>query len=289
MKIAILGKNPKSSPSNLLIFNSMKKIMPATLYADIQKVNLSVDGGSRVMYKGKDLAEFDLIYPRINPSLADFGYITVRMLEESVYSPISSDSIRVSHDKFLTLQVLAKAGLPVPKTILTIGREKMEKVFEQIGFPMVLKLLSASGGKGILLASDLKEAKGIADTLHWFKQLVFIEEYVPNPGEDIRLFVVGDEVVASMKRVAGKGDFRSNIHAGGRGERYVPTEEEKEIALRASEAIGAEIAGIDILKGPEGPVIIETNIFPGVRGIMGATKKDIPKLIAEFLHRKVKT
>ena len=91
-----------------------------------------------------------------------------------------------------------------------------------------------------------------------------------------------------MKRVAGKGDFRSNIHAGGKGERYVPTEEEKEIALKASEAIGAEIAGIDILQGPEGPVIIETNIFPGVRGIMGATKKDIPKLIAEFLCKQVR-
>ncbi|MBR9679601.1 MAG: RimK family alpha-L-glutamate ligase [Candidatus Altiarchaeota archaeon] len=266
----------------------MKKTMPCTLYADIQKLNLFVGDECKVLYKGKDLAEFDLIYPRINPSLADFGYITVRMFEDSVYTPISSDAIRASHDKFLTLEVLARAGLPIPKTILTIGREKMNKVFEQIGFPMVLKLLSASGGKGVLMASDIKEAKGIADTLHWFKQPVFVEEFIENPGEDIRLFVIGDEVAGAMKRVASKSDFRSNIHAGGKGERYVATPEEKELAIKASQAIGADIAGVDILHSQNGPFIIETNIFPGLKGIMEATKKDIPKLIAGFLHDKIK-
>jgi ribosomal protein S6--L-glutamate ligase len=237
-----------------------------------------------IFYREIDLTRFDTVVPRIGASKAMFGYlITKYLIETGVYVPVRPESILIAHDKYMTLEVLNRAKVPVPETYLAMSPPSAKRVVSGMKPPIVMKLLGGSGGKGVMFSDDEENAFSLIDTLNVLRQPLFIEKYVSNPGEDIRILVVGNTAVASMKRVAKKGRKRSNLASGGKGISYKIDSTLETIAIRSARAIGAEICGVDIIEGPKGkPLVIEMNICPGMK-IAHITNKNIPRMIADYV------
>jgi ribosomal protein S6--L-glutamate ligase len=290
MKACVIGGKGKS-PSTMKIFNAMKDYerFDSVLFIPTEHITLGVkDGKSMVTYRDKDLSEFDVIVPRIGASKAFFGYLMLKMIEgeSDTYTPLKPESPLISHNKFLTLEFLNKADVPIPETYLTISSATAKRIVsDTIKPPLILKLLEGTQGKGVMFAKDKNSSEGIIDALNVLNQSIFIEKYIKNPGEDIRVVVLGDEVVTSAKRKAKKGDIRSNLGSGGKYVSYRVNSEIADIAIRASEAIGAEICGVDIIQGPEGPVVVEVNIALGMK-ISKVTGIDVPKKIAHYVSER---
>ena len=261
----------------------------SVLFIPTENIALGVkDGKSTVTYRDKNLADFDVILPRIGAPKAMFGYLILKMLEgdPDTYIPLKPEAPIISHDKFLTLQVLNKAGIPIPETYLTISPSTAKRIVDNlIKPPLILKLLGGTQGKGVMYAKDKSGAEGMIDTLNVLNQSLFIEKYIKNPGEDIRIIVLGDEVIASAKRKAKKGDIRSNLGSGGKYQSYRVNSEIADMAIKSAEAIGAEICGVDVIEGPTGPVVIEVNIALGMK-ICDVTGVDIPKKIAYYVSER---
>ncbi|OIN86737.1 MAG: hypothetical protein COY38_00585 [Candidatus Aenigmarchaeota archaeon CG_4_10_14_0_8_um_filter_37_24] len=286
MKACVIGGKDKS-PSTMKIFQAMDDCnkFDSVLFIPIENITLGVKNGkSCVLYRDKDLSEFDVIVPRIGSSKAMFGYLLLKMLKDSeAYIPLKPMAPMISHDKFLTLETLNKAGLPIPETYLTVSSSTAKRVVDNlIKPPLIMKLLGGTQGKGVMFAKDKQSAEGMIDTLNVLNQSLFIEKYIKNPGEDIRLVVLGDEVIASAKRKAKKGDIRSNLGSGGKYVNCRASSAIEDLAVRAAEAIGSEICGVDIIESSRGPVIIEVNIALGMK-ICEVTGVDIPKKIAYYV------
>jgi len=289
MKACVIGSKEKS-PSTMKIFEAMKDLekLNSVLFIPTEHITLGVkEGKALVSYRDKDLSEFDVIVPRIGASKAMFGYLMLKMLEDSeTYIPLKPEAPIISHDKFLTLQVLNKAGIPIPETYLTISPSTAKRVVDNIiKPPLILKLLGGTQGKGVMFAKDKNSAETIIDTLNVLNQSLFIEKYIKNPGEDIRIIVLGDEVITSAKRKAKRGDVRTNIGSGGKYQSYRVNSELADLAIKSAEAVGAEICGVDIIEGPKGPVVIEVNIALGMK-ISQVTGIDVPKKIAYYVSER---
>lgn len=232
---------------------------------------------------GGSLAEYDVIMPRVGPSFANYAYLVLDFLEEKVYFPNDPKAYLVSNNPFHTLQILREEGLRVPNTYLAVSRASAKKKCEEIGGEIVIKFVGRGMGRGVIFAENVGSAYSILDALEAPKGTpIVIQEFLPNPGEDIRLFVVGGKVVSSMKRVARKDELRSNIHAGGTGYPYNPSEDLERMAVRASRAIGADICGVDLLVSDGRPYVLETNMNPGFR-ISDVTGVDVMKEMVEFV------
>jgi len=195
------------------------------------------------------------------------------------------NSILIAHDKYLTLEVLNRAKVPVPETYLTMSPPTAKRIISELKPPIVMKLLGGSGGKGVMFSDDGENAASLIDTLNVLRQPLFIEKYIQNPGEDIRIIVIGNNAVASMKRIAKKGGKRSNLASGGKGIPYKIDSTLERIAVRSAKAIGSEICGVDVIESPEGPLVIEMNISPGMK-IADITNKNIPRMIADYVADK---
>jgi ribosomal protein S6--L-glutamate ligase len=287
MKACVLAYEgiTKSKPYYLQLVKEMERYFKSVLLAPIDNVVIEVDKDVKIKYKGKNLGSFDAILPRIGPSFVPFGTLILEHLQEEVYFPNKIDSYRIAPNKFHTLMELSKHNLPVPKTLLTISQEMSKTLLKSIGEPIIIKRLGRSGGKGVVYAKDIQSANTFLDALpHRRGQEILVEEYIENPGEDIRLFVIGDEVAACMKRVAKRDDIRSNIHAGGKGVSYSPTDEMVKHAVKAAKVIGADICGVDIINSEKGPYIVECNMNPGF-AISKVTGVNLFKRIAEFTYK----
>jgi len=277
MKVCVLSYKgiTKSKKYYLQLVEELKKRFDSVLLAPIDNVTLSVneEEGLSIKYKNVELSSFDAIIPRIGP-------------KDNVYIPNAPEAYLIANNKFRTLIELSKHYLHIPRTILTVSPEIAKTKLNSLGEPLIIKQVGKSGGKGVVYANDIKSAKTIIDALpHKRGQDILLEEYIENPGEDIRLFVVGDEVVAAAKRVATKEEIRSNIHAGGKYEMYTPSASMKRIAIEASKVIGAGICGVDMIEGPNGPVIIECNLNPGFV-ITEITGVNIPKRITDYVYEQ---
>jgi len=260
----------------------------SVLFIPTESITLGVkDGKSSVTYRDKNLSDFDVIVPRIGASKAWFAYQMFKMLENTeTYIPMKPEAPLISHDKFLTLEVLNKAGIPIPETYLAISPSSAKRVVDgKIKPPLIMKLLGGTQGKGVMFAKDKSSADGIIDTLNVLNQSLFIEKYIKNPGEDIRVIVLGDEVIASAKRKAKKGDIRSNLGSGGKYQSYRVNSELADIAIKSAEAIGSEICGVDIIQGKKGPVVVEVNIALGMK-ICQVTGVDVPKQITHYVSER---
>jgi len=176
----------------------------------------------------------------------------------------------------------------VPRTYLSLKREVIEKRLEEMKYPIVMKLVYGSRGVGVMFADSKQSAISVIDALQRFKEQIFIEEFVKNPGEDIRVYMVGYDVAASMKRIAKEGERRANIGIGGHGEAYELKPDEERIAISAAKALGMEICGVDIIRGPNGPVVIETNVNAQFKGLESSTKINVARKILEYLKERVK-
>lgn len=253
-------------------------------------VQLSVDDVYFDAFHGtKSFRETDVVVPRIGRSLTDFGVLLLNHLSlMGVPATLSAAGLSTARNKFATMQKLRAAGLQIPESFLVASKIKAGDVIERSPPPLILKLLSGTQGVGVMKVEKVSDVGPIIDTLVELKQLILIQSYVPNPGEDVRMFVVGDEVVGAMVRRASPNEWRSNIHLGGRGTLYENSQAEAEMAVRAAKAVGVEIAGIDMIMSKDGPYLIEVNASPGFKGLMKATDVDVPGRIIDYAVGKAK-
>jgi ribosomal protein S6--L-glutamate ligase len=245
----------------------------------------------KVLYEGEDIShEFDVIIPRIMPNLTSYATAILRQFEMlGVYTPAKSIAIVRSRDKFRSIQLLAKSNINIPRTIFSRETAEVDDLISQINVPMIIKLAKGTQGKGVVIAETRKAAKSVIQAFHVLGTSILLQEYVAEAeGADIRAFVVGNEVVASMERRSLADDFRSNLHQGGQGSMVRLTSEQKKIALRAAKAMGLQICGVDMLNSERGPLVIEVNANPGIEGIEKVTGRDVADKIIAYVERNAK-
>lgn len=285
MKLGIISLGSESSN---MIAKASKKYFSEVDTIDLREVE--VDAGTsevEVLYKGEKLKKYDCLYCRGSSKYAVLLRAITSALEKETYMPLSPFSFLIGHDKYLTLIELQKKGIRIPKTYLAANTESAKKIIKQIHYPAIIKIPAGTHGKGVLFADSVESANTILDALEVFNQSYIIQEYVETGATDLRAIVINNKVVACMKRIAAKGDLRANVHSGGSGESYKLDEISKEMCIKCSKAIRADICAIDILKGIK-PHVIEVNLSPGIQGISKFTKKDIADEIAKGLYEKTK-
>ncbi|MFB6265804.1 MAG: RimK family alpha-L-glutamate ligase, partial [Candidatus Nanohaloarchaea archaeon] len=265
-----------------------KNHFDTVLGVPLENVRTVYDGGASLMYRDTDLTGFDCVFIRFFGDDLLYGENIPEILEENgVYTQLDVDSLTISSNKFYTTKVLEEGGLPVPDSTYTLSTGETERMAEELGYPVVIKLITGYGGKGVMKADSAEDLTPIIDTLTLFEQDVCLQEYVENPGEDIRIVVLGDETY-SYRRVGGEEEFRSNISAGGEREEFDAPEEMREAALKAAGLAGFEFCGVDIIEREEGFVIGEINESPGVEGTKEVLDVDLADRAMEYAkHRTV--
>jgi len=246
-----------------------------------------------VSYKGEDLARFDAIIPRIAANMTRYGTAIVRQLEmQGIYNVSSSIAISRSRDKLRSMQLLAKAGVGIPKTIFSRNSTDIDDLIDKVGgMPVIIKLAAGTHGNGVVLAETKKAAKSVLQAFYLSNDdgtNILLQEFVEeSAGTDIRAFVVGSRVVASMQRKSLDDDFRSNLHKGGEGIPVKLTEDERKMVIRAAKAMGLNVAGVDLMRSNRGPLVLEVNASPGF-GIEKVTGRDVAGPIIEYVEMNAK-
>ena len=287
MKIAVLSRNPKLFSTQRLI-EEIEKAGHEAMVVDHSLCDLIIEQeGPSIIYKGQRLEGVDAIIPRIGASVTFYGTAVVRQFElMGAFSAVTSQAIVRSRDKLRSLQILSKNGLGMPKTAFTNFSKGGEKqLIEQVsGAPVIIKLLEGTQGLGVVLAETTKAAQSVVEAFHGLKARIIVQEYIKEAkGADIRAFVVNGKVVGAMKRQGAEGEFRSNLHRGGVATVIKLSRAEKQAALNAAEALGLDVAGVDMLQSARGPLILEVNSSPGLEGIEGATGVNIAAEIIQFV------
>lgn len=246
-----------------------------------------------VSYRGDDLGYYDAIIPRIASYMTRYGTAIVRQLEmQGVYSVSSSIAISRSRDKLRSMQLLTKTGVGIPKTIVSRNSADIDDLIDKLGgTPVIIKLARGTHGNGVVLAETRKAAKSVLQAFYLTNEdgtNILLQEFVKeSAGVDIRAFVVGGRVVASMKRQSLDDDFRSNLHKGGEGTAVKLTDEERKMCVKAAKSMGLNIAGVDFMRSTRGPLILEVNASPGF-GIEKVTGRDVATPIIEYIEQNAK-
>jgi ribosomal protein S6--L-glutamate ligase len=290
MKFAIMGPSPEfAGHTTRRLLEEARKQFKKVEYVPIKDVVLTVGKKASAKYGKKSLEDFDYILTRIDSKRAGIGYPILRFLDEAgVNKPYPSSTCLVAHNKFLTLMELTKRGVPIPETWITGSKETANKIVDKQKLPIIMKLLSGFGGEGVMIMESRDAAKATIHAMKSLRQEVLLEEYLPNPGEDIRAFVAGDEVIASFKRIAGKDSKKANIHLGGKGVDFKLDPEMGEIALESAKAIDSRICAIDMVESKGKVYVIEANINPGLQGIEKATNINVAQRIMDYIKREKK-
>jgi len=265
--------------------HTLEYINTLNCYMDIDPLSPSVHLG------GKELEPFDAVIPRIGASITFYGAAVLRQFEVMGTYPLNeSVAITRSRDKLRSLQILARAKVGLPLTGFAHSTKNTNDLIQLVGgAPLVVKLLEGTQGKGIVLAETKKAAETIIDTFRQLKANFLVQEFIKEAGgADIRALVVGEKVVAAMKRQAPKGEFRSNLHRGGTASIIKLSPEERKTAIKSAKKMGLNVAGVDLLRSDRGPMVMEVNSSPGLEGIERATGKDVAGLIIEFLEKNAK-
>jgi ribosomal protein S6--L-glutamate ligase len=290
MNFAILSRAPRSYSTRRLR-EAVEAGGHTAKVLDTLKFAIEVEEDAPdLYYAGKRLSHFDAVIPRIGASITQFGTAVVRQFEQlDVYTPSSSTGIANTRDKLRALQILSRHDIGLPHTAFVRRKQDVLPAIERVGgAPVIIKLLEGTQGVGVILADSVKIAEAIIETLQSTKQNVLIQKFVgESSGRDIRAFVVGDRVVAAMRRVAQGGDFRSNVHRGGLAEAVELEEAFRDTAVRSAQILGLKVAGVDMLEGIDGPQVMEVNSSPGLEGIETATNLDIAGAIIDFIEGQV--
>jgi ribosomal protein S6--L-glutamate ligase len=288
MKIGVLSKNPEFWATKEIL-NAIKGKGAKAAYIKTPEIHLMLGAKVDAIYEKKSLSSLDVAIPRIGRSLTQLGVMLLKHFKlMGIPSTLSIEGLVTARNKYLTLQALHAAGVTIPESVLIASRNKTEDPTEYLSPPLVMKLLSGTQGIGVMRIRDAKEAGPIIDTLSELDQMICLQKFLPNPGEDIRVFLIDSEVVAAMKRKAAPNEWRSNIHIGGHGISHRPTKQEAETAIRAAEAVGVEIAGVDLISVDNKPYVIEVNASPGFRGLLAATGINAAPRIAQYAVAKAK-
>jgi ribosomal protein S6--L-glutamate ligase len=290
MKIAILSRSPGAYSTQRLKAAAVDrghncKVLNTLRFA----IDLSTDEPD-LQFRGKPLSDYDAILPRIGASITYFGSAVVRQFEQmDVYTPNTATGITNSRDKLRAIQILSRHDIGMPATAFARDRKDVLPAIERVGgAPVVIKLLEGTQGIGVILAPDTKVAEAIVETLQSAKQNVLIQQFVAESrGMDIRALVVGDRVVAAMRRRASGDEFRSNVHRGGSVEAVDLKPEFERTAVRCAQIMGLRVAGVDMLEGAEGPLVMEVNSSPGLEGIERATDLDVAGAIVDYIANQV--
>lgn len=290
MKLAILSRAPKSYSTQRLRSAAEDrghkvKVLNTLRFA----IDLSGPEPD-LQYRGKPLSDYDAILPRIGASITYFGTAVVRQFEQmDVYTPSSSNGIANSRDKLRSSQILLRHDIGMPKTTFARDRDDVLPAIDRVGgSPVIIKLLEGTQGIGVILAPDNKVAEAIIETLQSTKQNVLVQEYIAeSKGRDIRAIVVGDRVVAAMRRVAQGDEFRSNVHRGGIAEPVALDADYEATAVRAAQIMGLRVAGVDMLESDRGPLVMEVNSSPGMEGVETATELDVAGAIIDHIANQV--
>jgi ribosomal protein S6--L-glutamate ligase len=292
MKIAILSTNPELYSTRRLVEAIRQKGHQAVVI-DHVKCFVMIEGGNpSIIYKGKAIKGIDAVIPRIGTSVNAFGCAVVRQFElMKVFTTVKSQAILRSRDKLRSMQVLAKSGVDIPRTVFAKNPSQVTELIQYVGGPpVIIKLLEGTQGVGVVLAETIKAAKSTIEAFYGLRANFLIQEFIAESrGADIRAFVIGNKVVAAMKRQGAEGDFRSNLHRGGQGYRIELTPEEEHTAVAAARALGVKIAGVDLLQSERGPLVMEVNSSPGLRGIEETSGVDIASLIVAYIEDKIVT
>lgn len=259
-------------------------------HIDHTKCSVKLGNDKPQIYFGADniTEEFDAIIPRIGTTVTRHGAAIVKQFEMNhVFSTARSSGILQARNKVTTLQIMAKKGIPIPETVFSINPENVEEQIKLLGGPpVIIKLQEGTQGKGVMLAESKKSAISMIDTLYNMNTSILLQQYIEEAnGEDIRVIVVGNKIVASMKRTSGLDDFRSNVHRGGNIEPIQLTPKEKFIALNATKHLGLGIAGVDMIRSDNGPLLIEVNASPGLKGIEAATGINVAKHMVYYVEK----
>lgn len=291
MKIAILSRNTKLYSTKRLVEAAEQRDHEAMVY-DTLKCYMNVTTmRPSVKYKGETISDVDAVIPRIGASITMYGMAVLRQFEMMGVFPLNeSVAIGRSRDKLRSLQLLSRKGIGLPISGFAHDVSNTQDLIDMVGgAPLVVKLLEGTQGKGVVLAETKKAAESVIDAFRGLKADFLVQEFIKEAGgADIRCFVVGDKVVAAMKRQAKEGEFRSNLHRGGVATVVKITPEERSTAARAARIMGLNVAGVDLLRSNHGPVVMEVNSSPGLEGIEQATAKDVAGIIIEFIEKNAK-
>lgn len=288
MHLAILSRNPSLYSTRRLLEAAESRGHTARVIDTLRCYMNIASHKPTIHYKGSDLESFDAVIPRIGASVTFYGASVLRQFEMmGVYTLNESVAITRSRDKLRSLQLLSRKGIGLPVTGFAHSPDDIPDLIRMVGgAPLVIKLLEGTQGIGVVLAETENAAESVIQAFMGLKANIMVQEYIKEAGgADIRCFVIGEKVVAAMKRQAMPGEFRSNLHRGGQAELVKITPEERSTAIRAAKAMGLQVCGVDLLRSNHGPVVMEVNSSPGLEGIEAATQKDIAGQIIDFITR----
>jgi ribosomal protein S6--L-glutamate ligase len=290
MKLAILSRAPRAYSTQRLRAAAEQRGHDVRVLNTL-RFGIDLSGAEPdLQYRGRPLSDYDAILPRIGASITYFGTAVVRQFEQmDVYTPNTANGIANARDKLRATQILSRHDIGMPATAFVRNRADVRAAIERVGgAPVVIKLLEGTQGIGVILAPEVKTAEAIIETLQSTRQNVLIQRFVSESrGRDIRALVVGDRVVAAMRRRAQGDEFRSNVHRGGTVEPVELSPEYEQAAVRSAQIMGLRIAGVDMLEGADGPLVMEVNSSPGLEGIETATQLDVAGAIVDYMANQV--
>ncbi|MET0107129.1 MAG: 30S ribosomal protein S6--L-glutamate ligase [Sedimenticola sp.] len=288
MKIAILSRNKKLYSTRRLV-EACEQRGHDVRVIDTLRCYMNITPEKPELHYGGELLEgYDAVIPRIGASITFYGTAVVRQFEMmGVFPANESVAITRARDKLRSLQLLSRVGIGMPRTGFANYPGDIQDLIKMVGgAPLVIKLLEGTQGIGVVLAETKKAAESVIEAFMGLKANILVQEFVKEAGgADIRCFVIGNKVVAAMQRQAPEGEFRSNLHRGGTASLIKITPKERATAVKAARVMGLNVAGVDILRGKDGPLVMEVNSSPGLEGIESATGKDVAGMIVEFLEK----
>jgi ribosomal protein S6--L-glutamate ligase len=290
MKLGILSRAPRAY-STLRLKKAASERGHQVRVLNTLRFAIDLSGEEPMLqYRGSQLSQYDAVLPRVGASITFFGLAVMRQFEQmDVYTPNPSNGIANSRDKLRSIQILSRHDIGIPATTFVRDRADVLAAIERVGgAPVVIKLLEGTQGIGVILAPDRKVAEAIIETLQSTRQNVLIQRFIAeSKGRDIRAVVVGDRVVASMRRRARGDEFRSNVHRGGETEAVELDEEFARVAVQSAQIMGLRVAGVDMLESESGPLVLEVNSSPGLEGIETATGLDVAGAIIDYIASQV--
>jgi len=290
MKIAVLSRNRNLYSTKRILEAGAKRGHEMLLIDHMKCVLVIEQGRPHIYYNGKPVTGVQAVIPRIGASATFYGTSVVRQFEMmKIFTAVESQALVRSRDKLRSLQILARAGIGIPKTAFASSpkQEDIDNLINSIGgAPCIVKLLEGTQGIGVILAENKKSAASVIEAFLKLEANMLVQEFIKEAkGADLRVFIVDGQVVGAMKRQAKAGEFRSNLHRGGSAKVIKLSDEERATAIKAAKKLGLGIAGVDLLQSSRGPLVMEVNSSPGLEGIEGATKVDIAGKIIEYVER----
>ena len=291
MKLAILSRNSKLYSTQRLVEaarmrgHTVRVLDPLSCYMRIAPDDFQIH------YKGRELADYDAVLPRIGASVSKYGTAVLRQFEVmGAYTPNPSDAILRARDKLRAHQLLAREGIALPLTVYGDNPDDTSDLLAMLGPPpYIVKLVEGAQGSGVILVEKPSAARSVIEAFRGLYANFLVQEFIEEAkGSDLRCFVVGGRVVAAMQRNAAEGEFRANLHRGGRAAAVELSPQEAEIAVRACRAVGLGIGGVDLLRSRRGPLVLEVNSTPGLEGIEGASGVDVATAIIDYLEQRLR-